>query len=70
MTDLFNQLKIKLDSTVPGGIKVVELYKGQSIEEIVGFNKLVGVIRQIQTRALSEFNNKQGVIVNELRTKQ
>lgn len=70
ITGLFNQLKAKVESAVPGGLKFVEQLRGQPIEEIVGFNKMLNVVNQIQTRVISELATKQGVIAEELRVRQ
>jgi hypothetical protein len=54
LSGIFEDLKNKVNSTVPGGIPALERLKGQSINDFSGFNSLQGQINSVKKQAFSK----------------
>ena len=70
LAGIFEDLKSKVNSTVPGGIPALEKFKGQSINEFSGFNSIQGQIDSIKTQAFSKIEAEQSNVVNELNSRK
>ncbi len=53
LASIFEDLKNKVNNTLPGGIPALERLKGQSINDFSGFNSLQGQIASVKTQALN-----------------
>ena len=59
---IFEDLKGKVNSIVPGGVAGIQRMKGQNINDFSGYNQLVGQINQAKS---SSFDRINGEIVKE-----
>jgi hypothetical protein len=57
LNGIFEEMKNKVNSTVPGGIPAFEKIRGQSINEFSGFNTLQNKIVEIKKSALSRVDS-------------
>lgn len=63
LTKLFEELKGKVNSTVPGGITAIEKLKGAKIEEFSGFQSLQNKIKEVKDQAFSKIETEKGCVV-------
>ena len=59
LDNIFNDIKSKVDSTVPGGVAGIERMKGQSVDEFSGYNQLTGQIDQVKTQSFERIDGEK-----------
>jgi hypothetical protein len=70
LTNIFDDLKSKVSSTLPGGIPALEKVKGQSINEFSGFNSIQNQITSVKVQAFSKIETEKANVMGELKSKK
>lgn len=70
LNTIFEDLKSKVNNTIPGGIPALERLKGQSINDFSGFNSLQGQISSVKTQALNRIQEEKGVLQGQFTAKK
>jgi hypothetical protein len=64
LANVLESAKNTVDSTLPGGISTIERVKGQSINEISGYNKLQSSIDSIKDSTLEKVEGRKKEVMN------
>nr|BAK01661.1 predicted protein [Hordeum vulgare subsp. vulgare] len=70
LNNIFDDLKAKVNSTLPGGIPAIERLKGQSINDFSGYNALQNQINSVKTQAFKKIEDEKGALQGELNNRK
>lgn len=68
--NLFEELKIKVNSAVPGGIFAAEKLKGEPLEQFSGFNSLLQEIQKVKEASFGKIEGEKDTVISELNVKK
>lgn len=70
LNNLFEDMKAKVNNTVPGGIGAFERLKGGSINDISGFSSIIQQVTSVKSQALNKIEGEKLTVMGEVNNKK